>query len=66
MEMTELWKANIKLSITPWKSRRRREIPTFPQLRRLVVLLERKRTQKEKTEGRLHKNLDTAEWQVAQ
>jgi homoserine acetyltransferase len=60
MEMTELWKANIRLSKAPWKSRRRREIPTFPQLRRRVVLLERKRTQKEKTEGRLHKKLDTA------
>ncbi len=31
-----------------------------PQLRRRVVVLERKRTQKEKTEGRLHNNLDTA------
>src|SRR5487761_424032 len=60
MEMTELWKANIRLSTAPWKSPRRREIPTFPQLRRRVVLRERKRTQKEKTEGRLHKNLDTA------
>jgi hypothetical protein len=60
MEMTELWKANIRLSKAPWKSRRRREIPTFPQLQRRVVLLERKRTQKEKTEGRLHKKLDTA------
>jgi RNA-directed DNA polymerase len=60
MEMTELWKANIRLSTSPWESRRRREIPTFPQLRRRVVLLERKRTQKEKTEGRLHKTLDTA------
>jgi hypothetical protein len=58
--MTELWKANIRLSKAPWKSRRRREIPTFPQLQRRVVLLERKRTQKEKTEGRLHKKLDTA------
>ena len=58
--MTELWKANIRLSKAPWESRRRREIPTFPQLRRRVVLLERKRTQKEKTEGRLHKKLDTA------
>src|SRR5487761_863628 len=62
MEMTELWKANIRLSTAPWKSPRRREIPTFPQLRRRVVLRERKRTQKEKTEGRLHKNLDTAAW----
>src|ERR1035438_2664471 len=60
MEMTELWKANIRLSTAPCESRRRREIPTFPQLRRRVVLLERKRTQKEKTEGRLHKKLDTA------
>ena len=60
--MTELWKANIRLSTSPWESRRRREIPTFPQLRRRVVLLERKRTQKEKTEGRLHKTLDTADF----
>jgi hypothetical protein len=64
MEMTELWKANIRLSKAPWESRRRREIPTFPQLRRRVVLLERKRTQKEKTEGRLHKKLDTAAGEV--
>ena len=28
MEMTELWKANIRLSTSPWKYRRRREIPT--------------------------------------
>ncbi|MGA8233334.1 MAG: hypothetical protein WB795_17810, partial [Candidatus Acidiferrales bacterium] len=59
-EMTELWKANTRLSTSPWKSRRRREISTFPQLRRRVVLMERKRNQKEKTEDRLHKNLDTA------
>ena len=46
--MTELWKANTRLPPSPWESRRKREIPTFPQLRRQVVLLERKRTQKTK------------------
>src|SRR6516225_9778740 len=49
--MAELWKANSRLSTAPWESRRKREIPTFPQLRRRVVLLERKKTQKQKTKA---------------
>jgi hypothetical protein len=46
MEMTELWKANTRLSTAPWKSRREREIPTFPQLRRRAVLQNEKQKQK--------------------
>src|ERR1700732_4045542 len=57
--MTELWKANTRLSTSPWESRKKTRDSHIPTAPATGCLTGTKKDSK-KTEGRLHKSLDTA------